>query len=61
MYPKFSLRAAAKVYNVDRTTRARCRASTLARCDTKPNPTKLTRSKEEAIITYLIELSTRSL
>lgn len=58
--PKFSLRAAAKVYNVDRTTLARRRAGTLARCDTKPNSKKLTKSEEEAIIEYVIELSTRS-
>ena len=58
--PNLSLRAAAKIYEVLRTTLARRRACQSARRDTRPNSMNLTKSEEEAIIQYVIELATRS-
>jgi len=53
---KLSLRAAAKIYSVPYTTLYRRRAGRPLRRDTTPNSKKLTQSKEEAIVQYVIEL-----
>ena len=54
--PNLSLRAAAKIYEVPRTTLVRRRAGQSARRDTRPNSMNLTKSEVEAIIQYVIEL-----
>jgi hypothetical protein len=58
--PKLSLRAAAKIYEVNRMTLTRRRAGQSTRQDTRPNLTNLTESEEQAIIQYILELVTRS-
>jgi hypothetical protein len=55
---KLSLRAAAKIYNVDHTTLSRRRAGRLARRDLPANSRKLTDLEEKVIVQYIIELST---
>jgi hypothetical protein len=56
----FSLRAAAKTYNVSLTTLYHRRDGRTARRDTVPNSKKLTELEEETIVQYIIELVTRS-
>lgn len=58
--PRFSLRAAAKVYNINHTTRARRRAGPHLHDAIQSLIQKFTKSKEEVIIEYAIKLSTRS-
>ena len=58
--PKISIRAAAKLYNVEASTLCRRRASQPARSDALPNSRKLTLSEEEAIVRYIIELYARA-
>ena len=55
-----SVLAAAKIYNVDRSTLRHRRASRPTRRDITPNSKKLTESEEEAIIQYVLELDARS-
>ena len=55
-----SLRAAAKVYNVSRTTLTERRDGRAARRDIPANSRKLTNLEEAAILQYIIELCTRS-
>ena len=55
-----SVLAAAKIYNVNRMTLTRRRAGQSARRDTTPNSKKLTKSEEEAIVQYILELDARS-
>jgi hypothetical protein len=55
-----SIRAAAKIYNVPATTIRRRRDGRTARCSTRPNSMNLTKSEEDAIVQYIIELSTRA-
>ena len=55
-----SLREAAKIYNVSRITLTRRRASRLAQRDTTPKSRRLTDSKENAIVQYIVELVARS-
>ena len=55
-----SLRDAAKIYNVSRSTLTRRRDGKTARRDTTPGVKKLTQSEEEAIVRYIIELSARA-
>ena len=57
---KLSLRAAAKLYNILAATLSNRRASRPIRRDTMPNSKKLTKSKEEAIVQYIIKLDSRS-
>ena len=57
---KLSLRAAAKLYNIPAATLSDRRAGRPARRDTMPNSKKLTKSEEEAIVQYVIELDSRS-
>jgi hypothetical protein len=57
---KLSIRAAAKIYKVNRVTLSNRRAGRPARCDTTPNSKKLTELEEEAIVRYIVELATRS-
>src|SRR5437667_6135815 len=57
---KLSVRAAAKIYEVPRTTLTRRRASRHTRRDTSPNSRKLTKLEEEAIVQYILKLGTRS-
>jgi hypothetical protein len=57
--PKLTLRAAAKTYKVRRTTLTQRRAGRTARCNTRANLINLIKSEEEAIISYVIELSIR--
>ena len=58
--PKLTLRAAAKTYKVRRTTLTQRRAGRTARRDTRANSMNLIKSEEEAIVSYVIELSTRA-
>ena len=55
-----SLRAAAKIYQVSRTTLLRRRNGVTARRDSLANSRKLTNLEEEAIVQYVIELASRS-
>ena len=55
-----SLRAAAKIYNVSRTTLAQRRDGRPARRDLLANSRRLTDLEEEVIVRYTIELCTRS-
>jgi helix-turn-helix, Psq domain len=55
-----SIQAAAKIYNMPATTIHRRRDGHTARCSTRPNSMNLTKSEEDAIIQYIIELSTRA-
>jgi hypothetical protein len=57
---QLSLRAAAKIYNVDHTTLLRRRAGKPARCDIPANSRKLTDLEEKTIIQYVIELCARA-
>ena len=57
---KLSIRAAAKIYNIDRTTLAQRRAGRPTRRDIPANSRKLTDLEEEAIVQYIIELCARS-
>jgi len=57
---KLSLRAVAKLYNIPAATLSDRRAGRPIRRDTMPNSKKLTKSEEEAIIQYIIELDSRS-
>jgi hypothetical protein len=56
----FSLRAAAKTYNVSLTTLHHQRDGRTARRDIVPNSKKLAELEEETIVQYIIELVTRS-
>jgi hypothetical protein len=58
--PKLSLRATAKIYNVTINTIRNRRDGKPARCDTTPSSRRLTDSKEEAIVQYVLELVARS-
>jgi hypothetical protein len=55
-----SVRAAAEIYGVARKTLGRRRDGKRARCDSTPKSKKLTQSEEEAIVQYIVELSTRA-
>jgi hypothetical protein len=55
-----SLRAAAKIYNVDHTTLSRRRAGRPTRHDIPANSRKLTDLEEETIVQYILELGARS-
>ena len=55
-----SVLAAAKMYNVDRSTLRHRRAGRPARRDTTPKSKKLTQSEEDAIVQYIIELCARA-
>ena len=55
-----SLRAAAKLYRVSRTTLTGRRNGLAARRDISANSRKLTDLEEEAIVQFIIELYTRS-
>src|SRR5690349_7257295 len=55
-----SIRAAAKIYNVPATTIRYRRNGRTARCNTRPNSMNLTKSEEDAIIQYIIKLSTHA-
>jgi len=57
---KLSVLAIAKIYNVNRMTLTRRRASRPTRRDTTPNSKKLTKSEEEAIVQYILKLDIRS-
>ena len=57
--PKLSIRAAAKLYNIPRTTLMDRRAGRTVRHDTRSKSIILKKDKEEAIVSYVIELSTR--
>lgn len=56
----FSIRAAAKIYNVTINTIRNRRDSKPARHDILANSRKLTDLEERAIVQYIIELATRS-
>ena len=55
-----SLRDAAKIYNVSRSTLIRRRDGKTIRRDTTPRVKKLTQLEKEAIVQYIIELSRRA-
>ena len=57
---KLSFRAVAKLYDIPLTTLLYRHASRPIRHDTSPNSRKLTKSEEEAIVQYILELYTRS-
>ncbi|TQW01859.1 helix-turn-helix, psq domain-containing protein [Cordyceps javanica] len=58
--PALSIRAAAKIYNVPKTTILRRRKHQLARHDTVPNSRKLTNLEESIIVEYILDLDSRS-
>jgi hypothetical protein len=58
--PAPSIRAAAKIYNVPKTTILRRRKHQLSRCDTMPNSRKLTNLEESTIVEYILDLDSRS-
>ena len=55
---KLSLRAAAKIYDVSRTTLKRRRDSTPSWRDIKANSCKLTDLKEKTLLDYIVKLNT---
>jgi len=55
-----SVSATAKIYNVNRITLTRRRASKPTRHNTMPNSRRLTDSEEKAIIQYVVKLVTRA-
>ena len=55
-----SLRDAAKIYNVSRTTLTQRRNGRTARRDLPANSRQLTDSEEKAIVQYILELDTRA-
>jgi hypothetical protein len=55
-----TLRAAAKIYDVSRTTLTQRRVGRLPRRDLPANSRRLTDSKDEAIVRYVLELDPRS-
>jgi hypothetical protein len=55
-----SLRAVAKIYNIDRITLSRRRDGKPTRRDSLVNSKKLTKLEEEAIVQYILKLDTRS-
>ena len=57
---KLSFRAAAKLYNIQRTTLQNRHAGKLARRERPANSRKLTDLEEETIVQYILELDTRS-
>src|ERR1700741_5244262 len=57
---KLSSREAVKLYNIPRSPLSHRRAGRLARRDTSLNSRKLTKSEEEAIVRYILELRTRA-
>ena len=57
---KLSLRAAAKLYNVPETTLRHQRNGIPTRRDSPANSKKLTQSKEEAIVKYILDLVKRA-
>ena len=57
---KLSLRAAAKLYNVPETTLRHRRNGMPTRRDSPANSKKLTQSKEEAIVKYILDLVKRA-
>ena len=58
--PKLSTRAAAKIYNVPRTTIGDRLSGISSRRDTPANSRKLTNSEEKAIIQYILDLDSRA-
>lgn len=58
--PAPSIRAAAKIYNVPKTTILRRRKHQLSRRDTMPNSRKLTNLEESTIVEYILDLDSRS-
>jgi hypothetical protein len=58
--PDLSIRAAAKIYTVDRSTLAKRLKGITARCDTTPNCRKLTDLEGSVIIQYILDLDSRS-
>lgn len=58
--PKLSARAAAKIYNVPRTTIQRRRDNIPSRRDSTPNLRKLSDLEESTIIQYILDLDARS-
>jgi hypothetical protein len=53
-----SLRAVAKIYNIDRMTLSRRRDGKPIRRDSLVNSKKLTKLEEEAIVQYILKLDT---
>ena len=58
--PKLSIREAAKIYSVARSTLARRKRGQPARRDSMPKSRKLTESEEEALVKYILELDSRA-
>ena len=54
-----SVRRAAAIYNVPKSTILRRRARTTLRRDYTPNSMKLLKSEEEAIVQYILDLDTQ--
>jgi hypothetical protein len=57
--PKLSIRAAAKIYNVDRTTLAQRRVGRLSRRDIQANSRKLTDLEESVIVQHILDLDSK--
>jgi hypothetical protein len=58
--PELSIRAAAKIYTVDRSTLTKRLNGITARRDTTPNSRKLTDLEESTIVDYVLDLDSRS-
>ena len=58
--PSLGVRRAAALYGVPRTTLTRRQSGTLSRRDSPPNSKKLTKTEEETIIRYILDLDARS-
>ena len=58
--PKLSVRKAAEIYNVPRTTLRDRRRGTQRKQDVRPPCQKLTSSEEKSVVRYIIDLDSRS-
>jgi hypothetical protein len=58
--PNLSVRAAAKIFKVPRTTLGTRLNGTMSRHDSTPNSQKLTNLEEKTIVQYILNLDSRS-
>jgi helix-turn-helix, Psq domain/Tc5 transposase DNA-binding domain len=58
--PSLTIRRAASIYNVPRTTLARRQTGIASRTDSPPNSIKLTELEEETIVNYILDLDARA-
>ena len=58
--PKLSIREAARIYNISRSTLQRRHSNIPSRADTVPNCRKLTDDEENLLIQYILKLDSRA-